>query len=74
MMAAKIGAGAMFEMAAPVRLFSGVYNLRNESGLSYDVDPKTGRFVMIRLRDDKAAAPALRVMTNWTRELAAPRK
>ena len=71
LMAAKIGAGTVFEMSTPVRLFSGVYNLRNESGLSYDVDPKTGRFVMIRLRDDKAAAPALRVITNWTRELAA---
>ena len=71
MMVAKIGAGPVFETSTPVRLFSGVYNLRNESGLSYDVDPKTGRFVMIRVRDDNAASPTLRLIANWTRELAA---
>ncbi len=70
LMVAKVGTGPVFEHSTPVRMFSGIYNLRNESGLSYDVDPATGRFVMIRPPDDKAAAPTLRVITNWTRELA----
>ena len=71
LMVAKVGNGTVFETSTPVRMFSGIYNLRNESGLSYDVDPLTGRFVMIRLGDERGATPTLRLITNWIRELAA---
>ena len=70
LMGASVGAGPTFEASPPRQLMSGIYNLRNESGISYDVDPKTGRFVMIRPGEDAVEAYSLRVVVNWTRELA----
>jgi len=50
-----------------------VYNLQSESGYSYDVDPKTGRFLMVRLADDHANAPmaSLHVAIGWMNEVRA---
>ena len=58
-------------LGKPVVLFHGVYNLQSETGESYDVDPKTGRFLMIRLADEHASDPAtvLRVVLNWSAEM-----
>ena len=69
LMAATVGAGAAFEASPPRQLISGIYNLRTESGISYDVDPKTGRFVMIRPGEDAAEAHSLRVVVNWLQEI-----
>jgi hypothetical protein len=51
-------------------LFRGVYNLQSETGYSFDVDPKSGRFLMIRLADDHANAPitSVRVALGWLDE------
>ena len=54
--------------SAPIsRLMDGLYNLRVESGVSYDVNPKTGGFMMIRLAgvNGAPAQPSLRVVLNW---------
>ena len=54
--------------ASPTKvLIDGIYNLRVESGVSYAVHPKTGRFLMIGLAGEETARlrPALRVVLNW---------
>ena len=55
-----------FEAGAPKLLFNGVFDLRNNTGISYDVDPKGARFIMIRPYQNQTAAPAaIRVILNW---------
>jgi Tol biopolymer transport system component len=70
MMVVPIAAGPGFRYDAPRPLFDGLYNLRVESGISYAVDPKRGRFLTIRLAEDVAPATAVRMMLDWTAELA----
>ena len=79
LMAVPIDKGEVFAAGKPVTLFRGVYNLQSESGESYDVDPKTGRLLMIRLADEHAtdSRSSFHVVLNWTSELdrvAAARK
>jgi len=69
MMAAAIDAGATFQSTTPRLLFEGVYNLRSDSLRSYDVDPKTGRFLMLRPAGDSGVPAAIRVVVNWFEEL-----
>jgi serine/threonine-protein kinase len=58
-----------FSAATPQLLFRGAYNVRSDTGLTFDVDPKTGRLLMVRPAiDDKARAP-VRVVLNWFEEL-----
>ena len=75
MMSARISAGPSFQNDTPQVLFDGVYNLRSDSGVSYDVDPQ-GRFLMIRPAADDATPSAVRMILNWvgpTRQDATPR-
>ena len=60
-----------FRAGTPQKLFDGIYNVRSDTGVSYDVDPKTGRFLMTRLADAAAAAPAssLKIVLNWFEDL-----
>jgi eukaryotic-like serine/threonine-protein kinase len=60
----------VFESSLPTQVLKGIYNLRNESGISYDVDPKEERFLMLRPAEGAADALSLRVITNWTNELS----
>ena len=69
MMAAAVDGSATFHTGTPRVLFEGVYNLRSDSLRSYDVDPATGRFLMIRPVDDGQSAPTIRVTVNWFEEL-----
>jgi eukaryotic-like serine/threonine-protein kinase len=69
-MAAHIVPGPVFQYAPPRMLFDGLFNLRAESGVSYDVDPAGNRFLMIRLASDDVATSSVRVITNWSQELA----
>ena len=41
MMGASVDPGKSFSASPPVQIFSGVFNLRTDSGVSYDVDPRT---------------------------------
>ena len=61
---------AAFQASAPLPVANGIYNSRNESGLSYDVDPKQERFLVLRPANEAADALSLRVITNWTNELS----
>jgi len=47
-MAVPIDQGATFHAGNPRPLFDGIYNSGIESGRSYDVDPRTGRFLLVR--------------------------
>jgi serine/threonine-protein kinase len=70
LMAAHVVPGPVFQYAPPRQLFSGVFNLRAESGISYDVEPKGNRFLMIRPAGEGATFSSIRVITNWSQELA----
>ena len=74
LMGVTVGGGESFEASAPAQVIAGIHNLRIESGLSYDVEPKTGQFVMLRLGDEAAAANSLRVITSWFSELRSAAK
>jgi serine/threonine protein kinase/Tol biopolymer transport system component len=68
LMAVNVARGAAtFESSPPAQVMAGIYNLRTETGITYDVDPKTDRFLMIRLAGDGAAAHSLRLIVNWSR-------
>jgi Tol biopolymer transport system component len=58
-----------FQAATPRSLFNGIYNLRSNSGVSYDVDPKGDRFIMIRPAEDTNAPGQVQVVVNWFSEL-----
>jgi hypothetical protein len=59
-MVAPIERGATFQSGTPRVLFEGVYNLRSDSLRSYDVDPASGRLLMIRPAERGATAVDLR--------------
>jgi Tol biopolymer transport system component len=69
MMMTPITGGSTFEFDTPRLLFEGVYNLRSDSLRSYDVDPVTGRFLMIRPLDEGQSPHSIRVTLNWFGEL-----
>ncbi|HXG54526.1 MAG TPA: protein kinase [Vicinamibacterales bacterium] len=75
MMGAAVDSVRSFSVSPPVQLFSDVFDLRTDTGISYDVDPKSGRLVMIRPSEESAAANTIRVIVNWMQELrgAVPR-
>jgi serine/threonine protein kinase/dipeptidyl aminopeptidase/acylaminoacyl peptidase len=71
LMSAKVTTQPEFRSNPPTVLFDGIYNLRSETGVTYDVDHKTGRFLMLRPAGQEAGAPAarVRVIVNWLDEL-----
>ncbi len=70
-MSAKITTTPAFRSNPPVVLFDGVFNLRSDTGMTYDLDRKSGRFAMLRPAGQAAGAPAarVRVMLNWLQEV-----
>ena len=68
-MGAAVDASQSFKAGTPQKLFGGTFNLRSNSGVSYDVDPKSGRFLMIRPAEDYAAVAQVQVALNWFGEL-----
>jgi hypothetical protein len=69
LMAVPIQSGVAFTAGKPTLALRGMYDLQSETGLSYAVDPRTGRFLMIRLASDRGGPPAdtFRVVLNWAR-------
>jgi len=57
-----------FAAGKPVNLFNGIFDLRTSSGVSYDVDPKSDRFLMIRGAEE-STAPSVMIVLNWFDEL-----
>lgn len=65
-----VASGSAFRAGNPRPLFDGIHNSGIESGRSYDVDPKTGRFLLVvRARDDRATG-TVRIVLNWYADLA----
>jgi len=69
MMVTSIDRGAAFHAGTPRLLFEGVYNLRSDSLRSYDVDPVSGRFLMIRPLEEGQPAPSIRMTLHWFDDL-----
>jgi serine/threonine-protein kinase len=68
LMSVAVESRTTFEPKTPVVLFEGVYDMRSDTGVSYAVDPKGGRFLMVRLAGDNAASTII-VVTHWFDEL-----
>lgn len=58
-----------FKAGQPRILFDGVYRMRSDTNVSYDVDPKGGRFLMIRPADETASDTSIRIVVGWLTEL-----
>ena len=69
LMAVSISTRTIFENGTPQPLFDGVYKSGTENGRSFDVDPKGGRFLMIRPADTSQGPATVRVVLNWLDEL-----
>jgi eukaryotic-like serine/threonine-protein kinase len=69
LMSAPVEVSPSFKSGTPRSLFNGIYNLRSASGVSYAVDPKGGRFLMIRTAEDTTAPAQVQVVVNWSNEL-----
>jgi serine/threonine-protein kinase len=67
-MSVAISTSPSFQASKPANLFSGIFDLRTNSGLTYDVDPKGNRFLMIRAAEE-STAPSVMVVLNWFDEL-----
>ena len=57
-----------FQASKPTNLFGGIFDLRTNTGITYDVDPKGARFLMIRPAEE-STAPSVMVVLNWFDEL-----
>ena len=58
-----------FKAGTPKELFKGIFDLRSNSGVTYDVDPKTGRFLMIRPAEGSIETTRLKVVLNWIEDV-----
>jgi len=67
--AVSVDTRAAFLASTPALLFKGMYNVRSSSVQSYAVDPKGGRFLMIRPANDDRERSRVRVVLNWFEEL-----
>jgi hypothetical protein len=71
LMAVSVQTAGMLVASKPVPALRGMYDLQSETGLSYTIDPRTGRFLMLRLAATDAAAPrtSFRIVLNWAAHL-----
>jgi len=68
-MAVPVDTHATFQFSTPAVLFKGVYNVRSSSLRSFAVDPKSGRFLMMRPSGEESERSRVRVVLNWFEEL-----
>ncbi len=62
---------AGFQAGPAEVLFKGIYNLRSDTGMSYDVSPRDGRFLMVRSAEEVGSPARVTVVLNWFEELGA---
>jgi serine/threonine-protein kinase len=60
---------AGFEAGNSEVLFDGVYRMRSDSNISYDIEPNGQRFLMIRPVEEVDMNVGLRIVLNWVDEL-----
>jgi hypothetical protein len=68
LMRVPVAGGDPFQAGLPVQLFDGIYNLRSDTGISYQPHPDGTRLLMTRSAD-VISAGSIRVMTGWFDEL-----
>lgn len=75
LMMVPIELGPSLSVGKPALLLRGLYDLQSETGQSYAVDPRSGRFLMIRLvaEANTQTSDSFRVSLNWARQLNAAR-
>ncbi len=67
-MAVPLEPGKTFRSGQPQSLFDGAYNSGIESGRSYDVNPMSGRFLLVIPADEGSAKRTVRMVLNWALE------
>ena len=67
-MSVAISTKPSFQASTPTNLFGGIFDLRTNTGITYDVDPKGNRFLMIRPAEE-SIAPSVMIVLNWFEEL-----
>ena len=70
MPAVPVQVGKTLVAGAPKVFFKGVFNLRTDTGVSFAVDKNAPRLLMIRPAVERQAPATLRVILNWTGEIA----
>ena len=68
LVAVALAEGTTFRAGSSRPLFDGIYSSGIESGRSYDVDPKTGRFLLVNPATTDGQA-VVRVILNWEADL-----
>ena len=68
LMAVPLEPGTRFRFGQPRSLFDGVYNSGIESGRSYDVNPVSGRFLLVKPADEGSSTRTVRMVLNWALE------
>jgi len=58
-----------FQAGTPKNLFNEVYDFRSNSGETYNVDPRGGRFLLIRPSKEEVSSAQMRMVLNWFGEL-----
>jgi hypothetical protein len=69
-MVVPIEPGTTFRFGQPRGLFDGVYNSGIESGRSYDVNPVSGRFLLVKPADEGSSTRTVRMVLNWALDLS----
>ncbi|HET7216890.1 MAG TPA: protein kinase, partial [Vicinamibacterales bacterium] len=69
LMVVAVEKGATFRNGNPQPLFDGAYNTGIESGRSYDVDPTSPRFLLVRPADAAGPSRSVRLVFNWDRDV-----
>jgi serine/threonine protein kinase/Tol biopolymer transport system component len=67
LMVVSVDPGTTFRASSPRHLFDGLHNSGIESGRSYDVDPRTGRILLVRPVDADRTDRTVRIVLNWDR-------
>ena len=67
-MSVAISTRRSFQAGTSTNLFGGIFDLRTNTGITYDVDPKGSRFLMIRPAEE-STAPSVMIVLNWFEEL-----
>ena len=69
LMAVPIAEGPSLRAGNARPLFDGIYNSGIESGRSYDLDPRTGRFLLVLPFRESLSTGLVRVVLNWDADL-----
>jgi len=65
LMTTPVVGGPSLRFGNPTPLFEGVYTSGIETGRSYDVNPKTGRFLLVLPARELKSTGTIRVVLNW---------